>query len=155
MNRILFACLFFLSIVGYSQQLNTLPNIDLSRVSDGWHKFIVHDVVFDVEIKEEKLVKGVIQWLDGSSYSGELYNNSISGKGTYKWPNGIRYEGNFKRSKRHGRGSLILQNGTKWSGKWKDNRKNGKGKIYDVAGRVIKKGVWKDDILLDKTSKKQ
>lgn len=139
MNRILFVFLFFLSIVGYSQQIRTIPNLDLNRVGDGWHKFIVHNIVFDVEIKEESLVKGVIQWLDGSSYSGDLFNNSISGKGTYKWPNGMRYEGKFKRNKRHGRGSLILQNGTKWSGKWKDNRQNGEGKTYDASGKIIKK----------------
>jgi hypothetical protein len=40
--------LFFLSIIGYSQQLRALPDLDLNQVSSCWHKFIVYRVVFDV-----------------------------------------------------------------------------------------------------------
>ena len=155
MKQTAFCCLFFLltTIVGNSQQLHTIPGLNLSQVPDGWHKFMVENVIFDVEVKEERLLKGVIQWLDGSSYSGDLFYNSISGIGTYKWPNGMSYEGALKKSKRHGRGSFILQNGSKWNGKWKKNRKNGKGKIYDNTGKIIKKGVWKEDVFQEESKK--
>lgn len=129
-----------------SQNINTLPtNNDLQLLTDGWYKFQLEGVSFDVEILQGKYVKGNVFWPDGASYSGNLNGKYISGRGTYIFPSGMRYEGAFKKSKRHGKGSLILQDGTKWSGKWKENLKNGKGKIFSATGDITDTGVWDAD----------
>lgn len=129
-----------------AQDIKILPvHNDIELLTDGWYKFELEDAYFDVEILQGKYAKGNIIWKDGTSYSGNLNGQYISGRGTYIWSSGMRYEGAFKKGKRHGKGSLILLNGTKWSGKWKQNLKNGKGKIFNSKGDITDSGVWDND----------
>ena len=153
MKKLLFTLLIFctISFGTKAQEIKVLPtNQETARFPDGWHKFQLQGVVFDVEIISGRYTQGNVTWLDGTTYSGRLRGAFISGRGTYTWSSGSRYEGSFKRSQRHGKGSLILVNGQKWSGKWKNNKKNGKGKVFDKNGEIIKTGLWEDDQLVKK-----
>lgn len=132
-----------------AQEIKVLPtNHETNSWPDGWHKFQLQGVTFDVEILNGRYTQGNVIWFDGTTYSGSLSGAFISGRGTYTWPNGMRYEGSFKKGNRHGKGSLILTNGQKWSGKWKENKKNGKGKIFNQEGTLVEQGVWEDDVMV-------
>lgn len=134
-----------------AQEIKILPtNQETASLSDGWHKFELQGVTFDVEVLNGSYAQGNVTWFDGTTYSGKLSGAFISGRGTYTWSSGSRYEGSFKKGQRHGKGSLILANGQKWSGKWKHNKKNGKGKVFDPEGIVIKTGLWENDQFVTK-----
>ena len=153
MKKLLFTFFFALAFVAMSeaQEIKVLPtNQETASLPDGWHKFQLQGVIFDVEILGGSYTQGNVTWLDGTTYSGRLNGAFISGKGTYTWSSGSRYEGSFKKGQRHGKGSLILANGQKWSGKWKNNKKNGKGKVFDKDGAVVQQGVWEEDKLVVK-----
>jgi len=126
------------------QEMNYISNKVVKLLPNGWHKFENAGVVYDVEVKEGRYVKGNIAWFDGTTYSGTLGSKGISGRGTYKWPNGERYEGTSKNSTRHGKGTMYWKDGTKFSGKWKNNLQNGKGKLFDAEGNIVKVGVWEN-----------
>ncbi|MEO0570482.1 MAG: hypothetical protein AAF039_02180 [Bacteroidota bacterium] len=143
------------SVITFSQDFNAIPtDKQISELPDGWYKFKMQGVVFDVELKQGKYKKGNITWFDGSSYSGDLNGTYLSGRGTYTWSNGSQYLGNFKRHQRHGRGTLVAKDGSKWSGKWKNNQKNGKGTTFDSYGVAINSGVWVGGELIEKNNTK-
>lgn len=142
--------LFIISFIVFgnsnAQEIKVLPiNLEVQELADGWYKFELQNIYFDVEIIQGKYNEGNIVWPDGTTYSGSLNGKYISGRGTYTWASGKRYEGAFRKSKRHGKGSLILQDGTKWSGKWKHDLKNGKGKVFNSKGIITDSGVWDND----------
>lgn len=129
-----------------AQELKTIPySTEIKQLPDGWHKFALQGVTFDVEVKAGTLIKGNIVWLDGTKYSGSLLGATLSGKGTYTWPDGTRYEGTFRKGQRHGKGSQIQIDNSRRSGKWKNNQKNGKGKQFGTSGEVVQQGVWEGD----------
>ncbi len=145
--------LLFLSCVsidGWSQNMNDVPTKAAEILPNGWHKFQLQGVVFDVEITDRAFVKGNIKWFDGSTYSGSLGRKGISGRGTYTWPNGERYEGATRNNMRHGKGTMYWEDGTKFSGKWRENKQHGKGKLFDANGEVVKSGIWQKGTFIDK-----
>ena len=145
MKKILLTLLlgFIVPIATFSQEFNTIPtDSQVSQLPDGWYKFQIEGVLFDVELQQGKYKKGNITWFDGSTYSGSLSGAYLSGRGTYTWPNGSQYLGSFRKHKRHGKGTQVAEDGSKWSGKWKNNQKNGKGTTFDPDGIVLNKGVW-------------
>jgi len=155
--KFIFSLFFIVSLTSNTSQLPTfkyLPASKASTFTDGWHKFSSEGVTFDVEILGGKLTQGNIKWLiDGTEYSGGLSNEGVNGKGTYKWPNGDKYEGSFSKNKRHGKGTMYWSDGTKFIGKFKNNKREGKGVLYDANGIVIKKGKWKNGVLVVKKKK--
>ena len=131
-----------LSLFTYGQTMNAVPLKAAKILPNGWHKFQLQGVLFDVEVIDQVYVKGNIKWSDGSLYSGSLGSKGISGRGTYIWPNGERYEGSSRNNKRHGKGTMYYKNGTKFSGKWRENIQHGKGKLFDVNNEVVQHGTW-------------
>ncbi len=135
----------------FSQTFNSIPmDWEISQLPNGWYKFKLDGVAFDVEVEFGKYKKGNISWLDGSTYSGDLNGVHITGKGSYTWPDGSQYQGSFRRHQRHGKGSQIAKDGSKWSGKWKNDQKNGKGTTFDTNGAIVQYGVWGAGQLLEK-----
>ncbi len=139
------------SLFNYAQTINSIPTKAAQILPNGWHKFQLSGVVYDVEIKERAFVKGNIKWFDGSTYSGSLGSKGISGKGTYTWANGERYEGSLKNNERHGKGTMYWKDGTKFSGKWRENKQHGKGKLFDANGVVVKIGTWQMGTFIPKS----
>jgi 4-amino-4-deoxy-L-arabinose transferase-like glycosyltransferase len=62
----------------------------------------------------------------------------------------LGYFGDRKNGLRHGQGRFIWFDGKVYDGQWENNQKNGRGVIYDAAGQVIEKGIWKDNVLIQK-----
>tara|TARA_R110002073_G_scaffold128999_6_gene275245 strand:- start:6765 stop:7226 length:462 start_codon:yes stop_codon:yes gene_type:complete len=147
--KLIFSLLFFVSLFSYGQRMNKVDASVTKLISDGWHKFSLQDVKYDVKVMNHAFVKGNIYWPDGATYSGSLGRNGMRGKGTYTWANGARYEGAMKNNMRHGKGTMYLKDGTRFTCKWKENRKNGKGTLYDANEQILKTGVWKEGVLLE------
>lgn len=141
---VLFSLLLLVSYLGFSQKMHTVDTSAAKIVGDGWHKFSIKGVKYDVEVKDRIYIKGNIYWQDGTTYSGSLGSKGMHGRGTYTWPNGVRYEGSIKSNLRHGKGTLYLKDGSKFSGKWKQGIKHGKGKVFDSKGNVVKEGIWEN-----------
>jgi hypothetical protein len=138
-----------------AQTQKKIPSLSGNHFSNGWHKFIVKNAVFDVEISERKLVKGNIVWTDKSKYSGSFIGQEIGGRGTFTWADGLRYEGSFKANKRHGWGQMYYLDGTIYNGKWKADKKEGKGKLYDQNGNILKEGFWQNDKFIGTKKKRK
>ena len=123
-------------------------SLSLHHYRNGWHKFTVKGVFYDVEVTNGSLnTTGNVIWPDGSKYSGTWLNNQISGLGTYTWPNGDRYEGSFRNGQPNGHGTMYWTEGRKYAGKWRGGLRHGKGKQWDADGNRIK-GEWQNDELV-------
>ncbi|AXT62335.1 hypothetical protein D1816_18855 [Aquimarina sp. AD10] len=155
MKKNIFLLIFVLGTIFYStaQSLNDVPTRHIAKLTNGWYKFKSQGAIFDVEVLNGSLSKGIVIWFDTAKYSGSFVNNKISGKGTYTWPNGDYYEGAFKNNQRHGKGTMHWADGTKYTGKWKNDKQNGKGKLFDTAGAIVKQGVWQEDLYVDNSKK--
>ena len=86
-----------------------------------------------------------INFPDGTTYTGTVINNEITGEGKYTFVDGSIYEGSVLNGLRHGKGSFKTQNGIYYEGEWKNGLKNGKGRI--VQGNMELEGEWVNDIL--------
>ena len=86
-----------------------------------------------------------INFPDGTTYTGTIINNEITGEGKYIFEDGSTYEGSVLNGLRHGKGTFKSGNGIFYEGEWKNGLKNGKGKI--IQGNMELEGEWIDDIL--------
>jgi hypothetical protein len=81
-----------------------------------------------------KRLKGILTFKDGSFYNGEFENDQFEGTGTYSWATGDKYVGQYKSGERNGIGTYTWPSGNIYKGDWiKDNR-TGKGKMTYKSG---------------------
>ena len=59
--------------------------------------------------------KGRFNWLDGSVYTGEYFNDKNIGKGLFEWP--------------------MIKN--IYNGKWKNGKQHGYGEYFNVADKTF------------------
>ena len=85
----------------------------------------------------------------GSRYVGEWEDNRKHGTGKFYWKDGAYYEGEFVEDRREGQGSYHFPSGEYFVGEWSDDVRNGRGTFYGKKGKVIAKGVWEDDELVE------
>lgn len=84
-------------------------------------------------------------WKNGTYYEGNWEQGDKHGRGVYQFPQGERYEGEFVRNQREGHGTYLWKNGDVYSGGWKNDLREGEGVIRDKDGRIVKRGIWKAD----------
>lgn len=91
----------------------------------------------------------------GSRYEGEWEDNMRHGEGKFIWADGEIYEGGYKHDLRSGDGTYLWTNKEKYVGEWDDDRRNGQGIFYNKDGKIVARGIWKDDKLeeVDKNGK--
>ncbi|NCN11563.1 MAG: membrane-binding protein [Leptospira sp.] len=70
---------------------------------------------------------GVMQFRDGSAYSGGFLNGKFSDYGTISLPNGEKYEGGWHRGQKSGKGVYTYSDGSIYDGQFRQNKKYGKG----------------------------
>lgn len=124
---------------------------NISDLPDGWHKFEIDDISFDVQIVNGSILRGNASYPDGTRYSGSWSGNQFSGPGTLTWSNGDRYEGKFRNGTRSGYGTMYWNKGDKYGGNWRNGLRSGKGRMWHTDGKFVK-GIWKEDKLI--TTKK-
>lgn len=77
---------------------------------------------------------GIMLFADGDSYSGDWLNGVRDGYGIYKWKEGTKYEGYFKEGLLHGEGIYSFTDGAILFGTWHQGKLNGLFKYYDKKG---------------------
>jgi len=112
--------------------------------------------------------RGAMLFVDGSFLSGEWKNGKLNGKGSNLTKNGNFYSGNFADGKKEGKGYLLYKDNGILMGEWKedkfsgrcvfipaaavtisdniysDDKKNGPGYQYEIEGKKLFQGNWKD-----------
>ena len=77
-----------------------------------------------------------------------LQSNAFTSEGNIKQidlGNGNIYQGELFNGKFHGRGNLIIDE-ISYLGRFKNGLKTGEGQIYDPKGKLIFKGLFKDNL---------
>lgn len=71
----------------------------------------------------------ILRFNSGATYKGELIDGKIRhGFGVMEWADGTRYSGEWRNDMFNGRGKLYHYFGDIYDGDWKDNKAHGKGK---------------------------
>ncbi|MEM9848077.1 MAG: hypothetical protein AAF847_09335 [Bacteroidota bacterium] len=110
-----------------------------------------NEIYYVGAVKNEKANgNGVALLSTGSRYMGSWKNNQKDGTGVFYWKDGAYYEGEYQDDQRSGQGSYHFPSGELYVGSWKNDLRDGKGIFYDKKGKVIAKGVWKEDELVEK-----
>ncbi|OJJ16007.1 hypothetical protein BKI52_35130 [marine bacterium AO1-C] len=94
--------------------------------------------------------QGVGLYKNGSRYEGTWKNNMHHGVGTLYWPDGEYYEGSFQLDQRQGLGTYHWPSGDRFVGEWKEDKRNGLGTFYKKNGKVVAKGIWKNNKFMRK-----
>lgn len=92
---------------------------------------------------------GVMEWPDGTKYTGQFKEGKMEGKGTKTWPNGNRYDGLWRNDLQHGPGTFYSKKNNKETPEeWRD----GKQWTWNRLSTVIKdknasrvSSVWQTD----------
>lgn len=92
---------------------------------------------------------GIAIFDTGGRYEGEWTNNKREGKGVFYWEDGEHYEGDYKNDLRDGKGTYFWTNGKKYVGGWKNDEREGEGVFYNKKGKILAKGVWENDKLVN------
>ena len=82
---------------------------------------------------------------NGTTYTGTMKANQITGEGTYTFPNGSTYTGEVLNGLRHGKGTFTSNNGITYEGEWLNGLKHGKGKI--IQGNMTLEGTWDKGVI--------
>jgi len=115
-----------------------------------------HKVHYVGQVKREKANGYGVAILDtGSRYEGEWLNNVRHGEGSFYWVDGEYYVGQYENDRRNGTGSYFWPNGENYVGGWKNDQRDGEGIFYNKDGKIVTKGIWKNDKLIkeEKTNK--
>ena len=105
------------------------------------------------EYKDNKMHgQGTYTWtlgeFAGDKYVGEFKDDKRHGQGTYTYADGEKYVGEHKDNKRHGQGTYTYASGDKYVGEIKDGKRHGQG-TYTFANGTVKKGIWKNNKLVE------
>lgn len=93
--------------------------------------------------------KGIMKWIDGRKYEGNLKNGREDGKGVFTWKDGTRYEGNFADGVISGKGVITSKDGKKYEGEFRHGLPNGQG-TRTLSGGKIEKGAFENGKFMGK-----
>lgn len=114
----------------------------------------------------KKQGRGVYEWPDSSTYSGDWQSNSIQGyghylandgrqffgmwkeavihgRGQYLWPDGRSFTGQYVRDRKEGFGVFAWPGGKSFEGWWLDGKQHGPGILRQDANCIVKQGIWR------------
>ncbi|XP_062507531.1 MORN repeat-containing protein 2-like [Corticium candelabrum] len=86
----------------------------------------------------ERHGRGVYFSSDGTTYSGEWVNDSMSGEGKIVYSSGAIYEGGLFNNCYNGHGRYSWPNGSSLTANFKDIKLDGHGEFIDTTGKVWK-----------------
>lgn len=93
--------------------------------------------------------KGVALLSTGSRYEGEWKSNQKHGSGEFNWSDGARYEGEYVNDHRSGTGTYYFPDGGVYNGGWKNDLRDGEGVFKNAKGKVVARGMWREDELVE------
>ncbi len=90
--------------------------------------------------------KNKITFANGTTYIGDIRNNTLTGKGEYQFNTGSTYDGQVKNGLRNGFGDYKSNDGISYSGEWLNGLKHGRGKMMMKDG-MIYEGSWHEGVI--------
>ena len=87
-----------------------------------------------------------MEYLSGDSYEGEWVDGKFQGMGTYLWKSGQKYNGYYLNGLRNGQGDFYYTSKKYYTGIWKNGKKEGDGKILTAEGKLVQKGIYRNDV---------
>ena len=90
----------------------------------------------------------ILNFPDGTKYTGTMKNGEITGEGTYTFSNGSTYTGEVLNGLRHGKGVFQSLDGIYYEGEWRNGLKHGKGKVKQEGMELD--GEWEEGVLKGK-----
>ena len=78
--------------------------------------------------------KGTYTFANGSKYIGQFAEGEIDGQGRMEYSNGDVYEGSWWLGATHGKGIKRMSNGAVYEGEWKGGQMSGKGTLTYASG---------------------
>jgi hypothetical protein len=103
------------NVLKFNQNGDYFGDIDENNLRSGigiqkWSNYNKHSSFCDTDN-----INGADQWVE---YSGDWFNDEMSGKGTLYFREGHKYIGNFLSHNMHGIGSIKYGNGDTYEGNW-------------------------------------
>lgn len=80
--------------------------------------------------------KGTITWVNGDSYTGDFFEDKLTGYGTFSFASGDVFEGDLINGRKEGRGKYVSSDGSEYEGEFKNDMRHGKGKHITADGSI-------------------
>jgi len=87
---------------------------------------------------------GMITYLNGDTYEGQLEHNQRHGYGKFVSNDGYIYQGEWLNGSMHGAGTIYYDNGDIFNGQFKDNIRQGQGRLVSYRDKSIYEGEFHD-----------
>lgn len=81
-------------------------------------------------IKEQEFVSVNMVLTNGTKYSGDMKNGSLTGKTQITYSNGDKYSGAVVDGYKSGQGTYTWNSGASYDGEWKDDKMDGQGTYF-------------------------
>lgn len=97
-------------------------------------------------IKDEKAVSVQMKLVSGTSYSGDIKDDKLTGSAQISYSNGDKYSGKVSNGAKDGQGTYTWVSGASYEGDWSEDKMNGSGtyfypkteKGYKLTGHFVK-----------------
>ena len=133
-----------------NNNLENFRKIKSQNKTNLWQVFYTDSIGYSGERDSigRKEGKGKSHYFDGGIYEGLYHENRREGFGKFIFPTGNYYIGEFKNDTQDGTGTLYFKVGGYITGKWKKGGLNGFAIQYDEEGKIMKKGIWSGNKLI-------
>ena len=74
--------------------------------------------------------EGKLVWTNGDTYTGDFYEDKITGYGTFSFACGDVYEGDLIDGMKEGSGKYYSSDGSEYEGEFKNDMRHGKGQAH-------------------------
>ncbi len=119
--------------LGFAIPINKVSEVDISK------EYTLN------ELSETSKISDVINFDNGDSYKGEVFNDQFHGYGEYFWADGSTYKGQWKNGMYHGYGTYTWPDSANHSGLWENDNRHGQGKYTWEDGATFE-GSWFNDL---------
>ena len=109
------------------QKISYIGNFKDNKFWQGECDFDNETGEYLIKYDNGKIATSLIQFKDGTKYSGKCADSGIDGNGCMEYPSGDQYTGNFKNGKRMGNGVYKWKSGDKYDGAWENDQMTGQG----------------------------
>lgn len=81
-------------------------------------------------IKDEKAVSVQMKLVSGTSYSGDMKDDKLTGSAQISYSNGDTYSGKVSNGAKDGQGTYVWVSGASYEGSWSEDKMNGSGTYF-------------------------
>lgn len=89
---------------------------------------------------------GMITYLNGDTYEGQLEHNQRHGYGKFVSNDGYIYQGEWINGSMHGAGTIYYDNGDVFTGQFQDNSKQRNGRLAYYQDKSVYEGQFYDEL---------